>query len=235
MKVKVTGMVLVVAVLLGMMAMPAAANSVAPTAGVFAGEASVGKKGVCNQDGSGSVSGAGLGLANAEEPTQVLDVKRAWYTIDAPASVVDVVYGQGSLKLCGKLGPNLTGLGASCATTKGWDGQGKASFTNLLTGAGKAISISNLGWIATAGGTFLVTGDVGDYTAGTKKKADQLVAVVQALDDEVVLNCLEKRGSGRDQTGGATTFDVVAVYSIVPDHTLIDDKKEGNEDPKAAK
>ncbi|HWH31272.1 MAG TPA: hypothetical protein VNU01_01230 [Egibacteraceae bacterium] len=221
---------LVVAMALGVGIMPAAADEPrAPDAGVFQGTAQVGKSGDCdNEGGAHNVTGGGIGAPVVNGP------KNAQYSINAPDSVVSVSYGVGSLRLCGFLtGPlgikkvvvddakatsenDLTvPVGASCVSTKGWGGKGKATFNSVLgEPATTVIYISNLGWKATVGGTFLVTADTGGTS---KKKADLLVAVVQALSEGAVIGCLEKVLAMQDKSGlTPDPFTVVASYALLP-------------------
>lgn len=177
---KIIGLFAAVA-MVAMMALPAAAADL----GVFTGPATVGANATCNANGTGSVSGAGLGLLSAGN---------YGYTISAPGSVVSLARGgaTGSLNLCGPLNPGAAGLGASCITTSSSGGQGEAVFSPT-----DVVTLSNVGWAATAGGSFVVTGNA---TGGT------LAAAVQALDNGIVQDCLG---------GIATVFNVVAAYAIV--------------------
>lgn len=211
MKLKATGLLLALAMLLGMAALPAAAAiSVGPHVGAFQAIADVGKEGTCANDGTGTVSGGGIGLLPG---APVAEVKNAWFTI-SDGIVVDVPSGLGTANLCGRLTAPLQdtagldvkalGIGASCLATKGWGGYGLAEFE------GPDIWISNLGWKATVGGTFIVTGDVG----GAKgKKQDLLIGEVQALNENVLVFCAEKAlGNKQDPD----PFLVAAVYEIIP-------------------
>lgn len=208
MKVKGISVLLAIAIV-GVFALPAtAATSTTSDAGVFVGTADVGKgASSCAADGSGSVSGGGIGLP-------VLQPKTASYRIDAaPGAVTSASHGAGSLKLCGTLVAPLSTLsmgttdavGASCAATEGNGGKGKATFAGPVE-----IWLKNLGWPATAGGTFVVTADA----AGASGKAtNKLAAVVQALSDTVVVGCLNK-GVLNDKSN-IQPFTVVAAYAIV--------------------
>lgn len=219
MKLKATGLLLALAMMLGVAALPAAAAiSVGPHVGAFQAIADVGKTGTCNNNGTGSVSGGGIGLLPG---APVAEVKNAWFTI-SNGLVVDVPALQGTANLCGRLtaplqdtaGLNLkepidgqpVGIGASCAATKGWGGYGLADFA----APNPDVWISNLGWKATVGGTFIVTGDAG----GAKgKKSDLLVAEVQALNENVLLFCAQKALGDKSDPD---PFLVAAVYEIVP-------------------
>jgi len=200
MKIKVTGMLMTIAMLVAMVALPAgAATGLGNHVGVFEGAASVGKlDATCANDGQGSVSGGGLGLPVVHEEKPL-----AHWRIDV-GNAVDIPWLVGSGQLCGdleELDPPLNlGLGASCVTTKGSDGKGKVAFDD------GDIVVSGLSWTATVGGTFVVQGKA----TGLLKKAptNDIVAVVQALDQLVVVGCVLK---DKTQT---QTFNVVAVYAI---------------------
>lgn len=186
---KTLGLLLALA-MLGAMALPAGA---APTdAGVFSAVATVGEQNdplnPCSPDGDGPVSGDGLTLLD--------DDTKAYWMIDAANSATSLArLAAGSVKLCGELEPSVTSpaqVGASCLSTHGLNGQGVAVFPT------DTVQLTDISWTASALGTFVVTG-----------KADggqNLTAVVQALDEAVILNCL---GSV-----GATRFTVAAVYTI---------------------
>ena len=167
-------------------ALPAVA-AVPTDVGVFRGQASVGLTGSpC------SPTGGGLSLLSG-------GVNGAQYSINAPGSVTSLGRGGavGSLSLCGQLDDNATGLGASCATTTGVNGTGTATFPS------DTVHLTNLGWPITAGGTFVVTGSAGD---GVNPATQTLAAVVQALDNGIVQDCL---------ANNATLFNVVAAYAVV--------------------
>lgn len=182
---KIIGLFAAVAILAAM-ALPATA-AVPTDVGVFRGQASVGLGGSACSPG-----GAGLSLLSG-------GVNGAQYSIDAPGSVTSLGRGGavGSLSLCGQLNDNATGLGASCATTTGVNGTGTATFPT------DTVHLTNLGWPITAGGTFVVTGDAGD---GASAPTQKLAAVVQALDNGIVQDCL---------ANNATLFNVVAAYAVV--------------------
>lgn len=197
MKMKAFGVLVALAMLL-VSAMPAGATTtVADDLGVFIGNATVGASNTCNNDGTAaSVLGTdNLGLLTTGNRT---------YTIDSPASVASVPRQaanpgfNGSLKLCGHLGAGAGGLGASCVTTSGTGGKGKADFLD-----GTSTWINDLGWTATVVGTFVVQGDVGGVS---KKDAKRLTAVVQTLDENILQDCVN---------GVARGFTVVAAYVIL--------------------
>lgn len=239
MKLKVTGILMVIAMLL--MALPAgAATGAGEDVGVFFGEALVGKQGTCNNlGGLHDVTGGGIGAPLLNGP------KNAVYSINAPASVISPLYGEGSLRLCGRLTaplheaagtgtPDTKILGASCVSTKGWDGQGRAEFPST----GRVVYLSNLGWKATVGGTFLVTADIG----GDKgKKQDLLVAAVQALSNGAVLGCLAKLqqappiGSDDKDSMSPDPFTVAAAYTIIPDAGCDETNCDKKDDHKTRK
>lgn len=209
MKLKATGLLLAMAMMLGVAAMPAsAATSVGAHTGVFIATAKVGKFGSCGNDGVGTTSGGTIGLLP-------LPTKNAYYTIEAAqGQVVDAPNGPGNAQICGRLTAplqdtpldvkGLTGIGASCMSTKGWGGSGKATFAN------QTIYLSNLGWKITVGGTFLVTADAGGVS---KKKADLLVAQVQAINENVLISCVNKTLGDKNEPA---PFTVAATYEIIP-------------------
>jgi hypothetical protein len=210
MKLKATGRMLALAMVLSVFALPAlASTSVGPDAGLFQGIAQVGKTGTCDTNGEGTISGGGIGL-----PVLNGD-KDARYRIDSPPdSVFSLSYGFGALRLCGELDSPLgTPLGASCAATRGHGGQGRGAFPNFDSPV-QEIWLQNLGWDVTAGGTFAVTADVGG-TSG--KTGEKLYAVVQALSEGAVLGCLSKATTGDAGKGSMTPdpFTVVAAYGII--------------------
>jgi len=197
---KALSLALAAVTLVSAMALPAVAD--APNdAGIFNGQATVGvDRGTdptkyCKADGTATVQGQGIPLVGG--------AAEAYWKIDAPIGQV-ISLGRvatGGLKMCGTLLPTVTSpaqVGASCVTTHGVDGQGKANFDN-----GDVIYLSGLNWTATVGGTFLVTAKVGSAIGDT---GSDLVAAVQALDEAVVANCLS--------SNGATTFNVQAVYAV---------------------
>lgn len=178
---KFAGLVAVVAMLL-VAALPAAAAT--PDAGVFSGRAEVGE----NTSPAGDCDTVGGGLSFVGP-----DSEASW-SIDAPSSVTSVARGTvGSLELCGKLAPTADPLG-SCVSSGGYDGQGSATFGTVN------VPLSDVRWIVSALGSFVV---IGDADGGD----DNLVALVQALDDQIVLSCVATT---------AKAFDVTAVYAIAP-------------------
>jgi hypothetical protein len=196
MKMKTFGALVALAMLL-VSALPAgAATPVADDLGVFFGTATVGASNTCNNNGT---AGSALGVNNLG----LLTTGNRTYTIDSPASVASGPRQashpgfNGSLKLCGHLAAGAGGLGASCVTTSGSGGVGKADFLD-----GSSTWINDLGWTATAVGTFVVQGDVG---GASKKDAKRLTAIVQALDENVLTDCVN---------GVARGFTVAAVYAI---------------------
>jgi hypothetical protein len=91
----------------------------------------------------------------------------------------------GALDAKGNLGPALGVLGAACGSSSGSDGAGTFGHDSL----------SNLGWVATAGGTLPVTGNWN--TTGT------VVAVVQA------------QGGAACASNSADSFTVVGVAALL--------------------
>jgi hypothetical protein len=198
---KTLSLALAAAMLAGAMALPALADAPNDT-GIFNGQATVGidrgtdPAGHCKPDGTATVKGQGIPFLGG--------VAKAYWKIDAPIGQV-ISLGRvatGALKMCGTLLPTVTDpaqVGASCITTHGVDGKGKATFVN-----GDVIWLDGLNWTATVGGTFLVTAKVGSSQGDV---GSDLVAAVQALDEAVVANCLS--------SNGATTFNVQAAYAVV--------------------
>lgn len=229
MKLKATGLLLVMAMLLGIAALPASADvSVGAHVGAFMGQADVGKaSGICDNGSQPHVKGGGIGLLPGDlnlldDEIVNTDAKNAYWRILA-GTVVDVPNLVGTAELCGKLtaplqgdpdgaGPlpfvdmRAQGIGASCASTKGYDGRGEVAFPTKP----EPLYITNLGWKATVGGLFIVTGDVGGQKG---KKADLLLAQVQALSDTVLLGCIQKTQGNKSDPD---PFTVVATYEIIP-------------------
>lgn len=205
----------------GLAVSPAHANvSFGPDAGLGAAEVLVGKRGTCANDGSGNVSGGGLGFPIIHGP------KLAWYRIDAPFGTgLSVVHGLGEMQLCGKIGPVDAGgqLGAACGSTKGWDGRGRSIYQD-----GAELWISNLTWKGQVGGTTPITADV---SAAKGKKADLMLGVTQVVGEGVTLDCFTKQGTGDDKQGGVQHFDAVMAWTIVPGAGGQVPKKTGKPEP----
>lgn len=194
---KILGLLAIAAIMVGMLAGPAAAATV--DAGVLTGTATVGKTGPCGEDG-------GLGLPDP------LNTKQAYYglsTLDqgplGDASVISATQGQiGDLEICGQLG-DVLGIGAACGMSRGHGGTGSATVGTL------SAALSNVGWPATAGGTLPVTG-----RATVAGKGDvQLTAVVQAQGGAACVGKGgDKSGNGEGNGTGATSFAVVGSYTM---------------------
>jgi hypothetical protein len=168
MKAKAIGVLLAMAMLLGLAALPASAASTGSHAGVFNGTALVSKS---------STPPGTIGTAN----------------------------------LCGQLtGPAGGPIGASCASTKGYNGHGNVTDPNLY--------VSNLTWKAAAAGSFIVTGNVGQ-TKGNK--SDLLVAFVQVAPGSPT-SCLDKETVGKV---GHQAFTVAATYAVIANAGAHNQKK----------
>lgn len=194
---KIVLLAAVAALFVGMLGAPASAHP--DEAGVFTGTAAVGKSGSCAQDGTGSVSGAGLGF-----PVLAENGKTGYWTLNTV--ITGLVHGTlatGQLRSCGLLAPTAGLIGAACGVSEGHSGKG-----TVALGGTDHISLTNLGWITSAGGTLPVTGNTTD--AGTKNKNGTVVALTQAQGGAA---CATKSGSGAGKTGGATEFTVVGVFA----------------------
>lgn len=189
----------------------AAATSVGAHSGVLQGIVDVGKQGFCNSDGTGAVSGGGLGVLIG-----LGTAKNAWFTL-ANAIVLDTPNLVGVMHLCGRLtapaqgtvglDKKSLGIGATCLAHKGWGGYGSMHFTSK---PGTVKWISNLGWKSSVGGTMLMTGDAGAEKA---KKADLFVAAVQWLSEGVLIGCMNKDLGDKSDPG---PFVATGSYEIVP-------------------
>lgn len=223
MKLKATGLLLVLGMLMGLSVTPAAANQTSGThVGVFSGTAGVGKTSMCNeQTGQASnVGGGGIGLPVDPETLEPTDKNRLGWRIEA-GLVVDTLYGLGTANLCGTLNKvepvEGVSLGASCLTTKGWNGGGEVEFPgepNPPFNQPETLQVSDLTWKAALGGTFVAWGQV-DRGATKKTGTDLLLAVVQVVPDEnSPTSCLDKVED--DKAGdGEQELDVVAAYAVV--------------------
>lgn len=180
-----------------------ALSNIAPVAahpadvGLFQGTATVGKAGLCNQDGGAAISGAGLGLPI------INGVKQAYWALETTVQSLEL--GAVTLAACGYLDPielhvannNLPAVGASCGASKSHGGRGRIGdhyrfdrFTSKSTAAGTQAYY----------GVLVDNGDVGN-----------IFAVVQAQGGAA---CLTKSGTDGSKTGGATAFQVVGVYGL---------------------
>lgn len=201
MKIRAFGMLLALAMVLGLAAVPAGANPTGVShVGVFTGDAAIGKTETdpCDNSGVSTVAGGSLGL-----PALNGAGKHLLYWSISNGAAVDFPLLQGTVALCGKLTDpaDLPLGGASCISTKGYDGKGKASF------AGGDIWLSNIGWKNALGGTLLVQGHAG---SGKGSKTDWLIAIVQVGVNDIA--CAEKTVNSSKPDG---SFKVAAAYTII--------------------
>lgn len=193
---------------LGLMAGPASAGAVGVIIGAQANvsKANVGGCAVPN-------SGAGIGLPI------INGVKKAYYsfTTDNGATGVGAWSsgnaGSGTLNVCGQIDPvgvPPAQVGAACGMSAGNNGVGNGTI------AGQGLSLSDVGWKASAASFFVVTGN-----AQTAKKGHHtVVALVSARGTGST--CAEKRpinplgGIGDSKTGGAEQFVVDIVFTLLP-------------------
>lgn len=208
------------ALMLGVLAGPAAANKVpdkdgipggVKDSGIIDGTAKVGKARTgCTNDGTSTVSGPGLGL-----PTNA--PKNAFYEFGngGPATATSLFNGHvGAIKVCGrltKMNSNVAGgTGAACGASKGYDGKGSIFFP----AKGVTIWLSKVGWKASVT-TFVVTGQAvkassGSEAKGKKALADTLVAEIQAFGAGPCASKVD----GPTKSGGATDFMITGTYEI---------------------
>lgn len=151
---KIIGLLAAVAMMVAMVAGPAAADPNEVDAGTFTGTATVSQGGAC---GSGA---QGLGL-----PAPNQNINGSW---ELDTRVSAIVHGPGDLFACGKL-TSVAGVGAACGMSKGYDGDGDVNFDS-----GDHIALDDLTWKVSVGGTLLVIGEVSDHAVGT------IIAAVQA-------------------------------------------------------
>lgn len=203
MKLKGIGFLMAVAMVVGMMVLPASAATPAGThVGAFSATAEVGKTSDgCPNNGVSDVDGGGLGLPVVTDK-HILE----WAITNGTA--VDVPAGIGSVNLCGSLKDSVA-LGASCASTIGHSGKGLADFADV------DVFLTDVGWLPAAGGTLVVSGRAaGSSTGGDpdgKKRVETLTALVQvAPGDE---SCFTK-GAVNPTKSGEQPFTVAAAYVI---------------------
>lgn len=177
------------------MAVPASADD--SGVGVYQGTAKVGQT---FDDPSttlpGQVEGCGLsGIPDAgvfgnglrfPDPAQLGGIDGVW-------ALSTEVVGQptgGTLSICGELGQNAAGVGASCGMSEGKDGRG--------TFAG--YTLSDVGWTTSAGGTLPV---MGTWNNASNGHTGTLVALTQA-----------QGGADCATATGAKSFTVVGVTAL---------------------
>ena len=154
---------------------------------VFSGTADVGDafgEGGCNKAG-GEATGQGLFLDPAlNSNPHTWDLETTFTYVGTPSGQPDT----GTFHVCGWMQGTVAPLGASCATTKGYHGVGRA------TGATFDIKLFNVGWKAAAGNVLPVTGNYRVYSSGNTKDVTKLigniVATVEVAPTNVPDGCL---------------------------------------------
>jgi len=204
------GLLTVALFALGLLAGPASAARVAEV-GVINGQAQVGKTGSCDDQGGGSVSGAGLGLP------VVTGKKNAVYKFEG-ATVLSAPNLQGLATVCGYLqdvaSKVVPGVGAACGASKSWGGRGWIRYDN-----GEDAYINKLGWKVSAGTAFPITANV--YDSKGSKLGGTLVGVARASASPLgapgnnVLDCVTKTSS-KTSTSGLRFFDFAAAFAVIP-------------------
>lgn len=194
MKLRLVATLAVAALALAVVALPAAADDAG--VGTYQGNAKVGATfdnpattNVVEGCGASGVPTAGVFGRGLFLPDPLVQPTGVW----ALSTNVTGVPTGGTLSICGELGPNAAGVGASCGMSEGEGGRGVfASVYNL----------SNVGWITSAGGTLPVSGD---FTNSANGHTGTLVALTQAQGgSDCALNA-----------NGATNFTVVGVTALV--------------------
>jgi hypothetical protein len=122
------------------------------------------------------------------DPAQLGGINGVW----ALGTTVTGLPAGGALNICGELGQNAAGIGASCGMSEGRDGRGKF---------GANYTLSNVGWTTSAGGTLPVSGT---WTNPGNGHTGTLVALTQA-----------QGGSDCATAGGAKSFTVVGVTALL--------------------
>lgn len=171
-----------------------------------AGDCTIGRDGAPNP---------GLYLLNPLDP-RTIDRQGVFKLV---TRVTAALRGGGLLSICGYLSPvdatavddekpqkKDEGLGAACGMSQGHDGTGKIAWDP--GGPVASSSLTHVGWLATAGGTLPVKGDVQDNpstTDKTKLKSGLLLAQVQAQGgQDCVLNA-----------NGAKSFQVAGAFEVL--------------------
>lgn len=168
---KFLAMAAVAALAVAMLALPASAAET--DVGVFTGTATVAEDAGPN----------GLHLPSATPHTG------SW---SLSTTVDTLLHGSGlTLNASGKLSP-VAGVGAACGVSNGHSGTGS------LTGG---ITLSDIGWVTSAGGTLPVTGH---YVGSAATDSGPFVAVTQA-----------QGGAACANAGGATSFTVVGAAAFL--------------------
>lgn len=195
---KIIGVAVVAALMLSILALPAAANPAQPDTGVVNGTATLGKNRdtACGNDGGGAVSGPGLGFPGFGD-----NLKTAYYRLLAIGGVTSALHGTGDLDVCGGVRPVQGTVGAYCGASEGHDGKGYLNFNGVQ---GK---LDKVGWRASAGGMLVVDGLAGE----NKKNTTPFVALLNATGGAA---CATKSGGQNNKSGGATSFIVNGTYTV---------------------
>lgn len=170
---------------IGMLAGPAFAAAVGVVQGATA---EVSKGADANGCADGSGGGIGLPLVN--------DGKKAYYDFSGSGiGSTGGVPAAFSVAVCGQIDP-VAGIGAACGMSSGRNGDGS------VTG-GITATLTDLGWPASAGSAFVVTGDAG--------AAGGVLALVSAKN--VGTQCVDKSETSKS---GSMNFLVDIVVALVP-------------------
>lgn len=154
----------------------------------------------CTKQGTGLPAGKGLALTAPVGPKP--NGKTAVYSLATPVRIVGpggIDLGGGLLRICGEMGPNAAGQGASCTESAGFNGKGK------LFALSRVYKIYDLGWQG-ATGTLSVTAKYRKIASANEKN--------RWLKNEGTMNgvlataggaaCATKTAAG----GGATSLTV---------------------------
>lgn len=200
----------------GMLAVPAAADVTDNGSVVINGTATVGKnfKVACGNDGKGEPQGKGLVFPSPIN-TSKAPGKTAVYRLSTVVTMLTLADAgkSGQLNVCGNIGPavNAAGVqvGAACGASSSTGGQGKLDVIG-----GRKYRVYNVGWISAVGGTLPITGNIRKIDNLTDKnplKVEGTIGgVVQAIGG---IECTEtKCGDPKFCThpnDGATSFTVL--------------------------
>ena len=184
---KIVLLAAVAALFVGMLAVPASANKASDT-GVTVSAAAVVGKTPYGAGCSSNPSGGGIGLPGLH------DGKKAYYRF--AGSTTSVGNGAGTIVACGQIDP-VAGVGAACGMSAGNNGFGTVTFPT------KTVTLSGVGWDASAGSVFVVTGNASSNTG----KTGAIYAVVSAKG----ANCADKTTQGKN---GTTNFLVDIVWEV---------------------
>lgn len=215
--------------MLALCAVPASANKVKDKDGVpaglkdtgtLAGTATQGKlRRGCLEDGTSLVEGAGLGTLGPS--------KNAYWEFGNQDPMVAHslvgVFKVGLFKACGRSTQMFSavagGIGASCRSSKGWDGKGTISYPDDgdPTRAKDTIWLKELGWKASVT-TFVMTGTADQGPTAQKPDPGILRDVVVIMIQLSGLNtrdpCLNKESDKSVQAEGGRRFIANGTYTI---------------------